>query len=348
MNIKKRVADWREARRIGRRGWKQITTWVHNEDADKLKDIFEKLAGAPVDPENCELSEPEIFKREKNAECYRRVAASWEQRQRPVATEYSGGSFTAEIDGPTYGDWLYSRPIGGRVYGSLETWIELTPDEANEVRTVCSKVISEALNEWLQDRKLLGTVRDDTGVALNVLEEPSTSGGVNAYGNMRRKDRAKFLENEHKIELKIMDAAQAHYQHPTDNEDVYYHKAGFCSPSRCYIVTEETNGKLFVALGHISFGGTSPTNVFERIASELLEERFSDRNPDEIIWLDCWKKWFSGEKIEVSRVEMELSKHRRYSDPKWSHSADAPATLRQRMESNILKDDKSAQELMNE
>lgn len=339
MSIKKRVADWRLARKNNRRGWRQISTWVHEEDADELKGVFQKLAGAPISDQIDQPAEAALWLQEEHAECYRLITSEWKYRQRPVSRQYLGLLYQAEIDGPSYGMYSQYFPIGGRILSAARTWIELTPAEADEVSRLCSHSISTVLEMWLTDKGLVGKERDDTGVATT--ERYCGTGdtsGVNAYGDLRRRDHAKFIENEQKIVTKILDEIEASFQHPSDNPDVYYHKASFYSPSRCFVTTEEVDGKLYVGLGNIENGGTSTTNAFERIASFLLEERFSNVLPEDIVWFDCYSEYNKNNYIEFTRVEMELGSNRQYIEPNWFHGADVPSGLRTRMENNILRD----------
>ena len=332
MSVSKQVAKWRQDRKNKRAGWKQVTTWIEQQDEELLKPIFNMLAGISFDDEVDEFQASITY---RNARHYRDQASRWAYRQRPVQYDFMGFSAYAEIDAPTAGDRMRRLPIGGRVHAG-PTQVELTPIQAEEVRKKCQTAIESTLKQWISDNKLKNVVHDDTGVVVNPIYSDDTDTGLNRHGNIRRQDPRAFAENERHLLHSIMEMIEASYKHHDNNPDIYYYQ-GYWSPSRCFVVTEEKNGVLYVALGQVCNGGTSPTNVFEAIATELLEKRITNTAPENIVWLNCHKKWFEDE-IQISEVKMDIDRKRRYSNPRWLEAEYIPPTLADRMTANILED----------
>lgn len=332
MSVSKQVAKWRQDRKNNRAGWKQITTWIERQDEELLKPLFNMLAGGSFDDEVDEFQASITY---RNARHYRDQASRWTYRQRPVWYEFMGLSAHAEIDAPTAGDRIRQLPIGGRVHDG-PTRIELTPIQAEEVRIKCQKALENTLTQWIDDNKLENVIHDDTGVVVNPFYSDDTDTGLNRHGNIRRQDPRAFAENERHLLHSIMETIEASYKHRDNNPDIYYYQ-GYWSPSRCFVVTEEKNGVLYVALGQVHNGGTSPTNVFEHIATELLERRFQKTAPENIVWLNCYRKWFN-DKIHISEVKMAIDHKRRYSNPSWLEVEYIPSSLADRMTANILED----------
>ena len=297
-----RMREWREAQRQRAGGMTQLTTWVPSRSAKFLKEIFARLA----DPG-------------ERGEDYRLVVAPWRWRRRVVADRFPGINFSAEIDLPYHGPHWFTRPAGGRVTGSYETWIELTPNEAGEVSSLCRAAVSEALSGWLRERGLYGKVRDHVGVAL----EPDFARPGHPLGKdesvIRPATEAAFEENEAKIAREVEREALRSCRHPTDDPTVVYYEGFFGIPSRCHVVHRREGNRVLFALGHIQHGGTSPTNMIEELTVEMWKRFYPEDHFDSIEWFDCWPQPFSmrGE-VSVSRVI--LSKDRKgegRSGPVW-------------------------------
>lgn len=335
MLIKQQVARWRENRKKVRGNWKQVSTWVRKQDADYLKIIFQKLAGTVF-----ERDDPATWIIERNAQEYRALVSNWEFRNRPVAQSYGGYTTFAEIDAPQVGAWYHFRPIGGRIRGESRTWVELTPDQADDLKHSMTKTIEDALQSWLVEHNLHGVTHDDTGVVAihQAHHHGEYTTGPNRYGDILRRDPRLFAESEARIEREVMDEAHAQRMHPTKNPDVIYHNFNSWAPSRCFLVSEHHGDKLYVALGHIKYGGTSPTNAFESIAADLLKTRFANEDPANIVWLDCSREW-NGNNVRFSAVTMEVAKDLTFWNPEWSPAEFVPESLQSRMAANILEDD---------
>lgn len=271
-----RMRKWREAQRQRAGGMTQLTIWVPTRAAEYLRDIFGRLA----DPS-------------ERGEDYRLIVAPWIRRRRVVGERFPGTDFSAEIDLPYHGPHWFMRPAGGRVTGSYDTWIELTPVEANEISLLCKGAVSKALSSWLRERDLYGKVCDHTGVAL---DPDFTQPGYPPREDesvIRPTTDAEFEENEAKIAREVEREALQSRRHPTDDPTVAYYEGFHKVPSRCHVVHRREGKRVLFALGHIQHGGTSPTNMIEELAVEMWKRFYPKERFKTIEWFDAWPEHYS-------------------------------------------------------
>jgi hypothetical protein len=150
------------------------------------------------------------------------------------------------------------RNIGGRITGSDGTHIELSPEEAADLKDRLSRVRPKEIQSWVKSRKLLGRVRDDTGVVTDQQLPHRTA----AKDPNRPADEAVFAGNEAKIARAVREAVRpTPKQHADDNSGIEYEGlSGF--PSFCQVAHRKQGDRVQFALIHMDQGGTSPTNMF--------------------------------------------------------------------------------------
>jgi hypothetical protein len=266
-----RMKQWREAQRQRSGGMVPLTTWVPQRSAEFLKEIFSRLA----DPG-------------ERGEDYRLIASFWLKRRRAVGKRLEGLNFSGEIDLPFHGPHWYMRPAGGRIYGSGETWVELTPNEADEVSRLCRKAISTALGGWLQEKDLLGKLRDHVGVASGVDFTHPGYPYRESDSVIRPDSDIDFEENEAKIAREVEREALQSRKHPTDDPTVVYYEGFHKVPSRCHAIHRRVGDRILFALGHIEYGGTSPTNMAKALAVEMWKRFYPKDHFENIEWFDAW------------------------------------------------------------
>ncbi len=297
-----RMREWRETQRRRAGGMTQLTTWVPTRAAEYLKEIFARLA----DPAG-------------RGEDYRLVVVPWIRRRRVVGERFSGTNFSAEIDLPFHGPHWFMRPAGGRVTGSYDTWVELTPNEADEVSLLCMEAVSKALSGWLREHELYGKLRDHTGVALDPeFAQPGYSPRKDE-SVIRPADYAAFTENEAKIAREVEREALQSRRHATDDPTVVYYEGFHKIPSRCHAVHRREGKRVLFALGHIQHGGTSPTNTIEDLTAEMRRRFYPKEHFENIEWFDAWPAHYSlTDKFHIQRVLFPKdTKDGDRSDPVW-------------------------------
>jgi hypothetical protein len=302
-----RMREWREAQRQKAGGMTQLTVWVPNRSAAFLREIFGRLA----DPG------------ERGSD-YRLVTSFWTGRRRAIRDRFPGFDFSAEIDLPFCGPHWHMRPAGGRITGSCETWIELTPNEADEVSHLCRDAVSSALCGWLRARDLHGKLRDHVGVALDTdFAHPDYPAGE-GKSVIRPETDAAFEENEAKIAREVEREALQSRRHPTDDPTVVYYEGFHKIPSRCHAVHRRVGDRILFALGHIQYGGTSPTNMIEELAVEMWKRFYPKDRFDSIEWYDAWPVTYSlTDKFHMQRVVLAGNKGDR-NGPVWAAVRDVP------------------------
>lgn len=281
-----RMTRWREAQRRRAGGMVEISTWVPSRAATFLKEIFGRLA----DPGS-------------RGDAYRQIATAWLKRRRVVGDNFDGGLWWAEIDRPILGTSWYSRPAGGRVVHIDDTWVELTPDEASEVKEKCRAAISGVLQQWLDAKGLTGRVVDKVGVA------PDTyfSRGDFRPGPddvlLRPVDDDEFERNEVEIAQAVKDAALKASLHPTDDPTIVYFSGVGGFPSRCHAIHQRIGGRVLFALVHVPNGGTSPTNMILELIKKMHRQFYPGLQLRDIDWFDCWVlPWESPDEPTIARV----------------------------------------------
>lgn len=285
MTLLKRLITGASRRRLGLR---MIGTHVEPRTESFLKAIFAKLAGVG------ELGE-----------YYRLAVATWPLRRRPLLLQYFGMSDTLEIDGPQVGRHL--SPIGGRVISSnRKAWIELTPEQAVEVRDRVKHAVDSALNQWIDDHHLSGQHIDTTGVAREIQHEPWAK---------HWKDDDEFALNEARIAKDVVEKEQQ--RHAVLNDpSVYYFTGPYGAPSRCRVIEADVNGVFTVCLSNIlPLSGTSTTNVIEDLVTQLYHDRFNAHAAEDISWYEHYPAP-SGSEASLKfleAVEAQLSRERKYA-----------------------------------
>lgn len=284
-----RMKQWREAQRQRAGGMVEITTWVPQRAAKFLKEIFGRL-GDPGE----------------RGDSYRLLVSSWGKRRRVVGAEYLGTSYSAEIDLPYVGPHWHLRPAGGRVMGSFETWIELTPDEAAEVSALCQEAISKALDEWLAKRELVGTVRDHVGVALDP-DFAQTGYQLRSSDSLfRPESEEEFAKNEAEIAQGVAETAAKSRLHHTDDPTIVYYPGFLGVPSRCHAIHRWHDGVVLFALVHVPNGGTSPTNMMGELTRRMHKTFYPDVPISKIQWFDVFQlSWESAQDLHINRVDFE-------------------------------------------
>jgi hypothetical protein len=253
-----------------------------------------------------------------------------------VGRRFDGELCYAEIDLPTLGTEWYSRPAGGRVFDVEGTWIELSPDEAQEVEDACRVAVSHALEEWLAAKNLKGKVIDKVGVAIgNYL--PFRPGPNDIL--LRPADDDEFERNEVEIAQAVRDAALKSRLHPTDDPTVVYYPGIGGLPSRCHAIHQKVGDRILFALVHIPNGGTSPTNMINELTKRMHRQFYPGLKMKDIEWFDCWAlPWESADEPTIARViEGERG------EPNWLAPGDLPEEFVARIR-DVCKADRALSE----
>lgn len=303
MGVRERVSQWRNAMRTAHGGSTQPGVWVPTRYADFLKEVIGRLSQLGTMGDE-----------------YRSIAYLWLNRRRPVAHHYTGFGYSLEIDGPSVGAYWYNLPMGGRVMGEMGTWVELTPDEAEEVHSKVRRAVGSTLEEWLREKELLGHIVDHTGVATDVAWSDPRYPESQYTSIARPATDDDFQANEVRIARDVERDAYRRRRHPTDDPTIEYYEGFHGYPSRCHIIHRQINGNVLFALGHVKNGGTSPTNMFENLATLLRRKYYPKIAPGQIRWFDVWIDVpYDGQK-RINSVELTWNGSR-YENPAWD---DAP------------------------
>ena len=324
MTLASRMKTWRNARRARGGGMTQLLIWVRVRDANFLKDIFGKLA----DPS------------ERGSD-YRSSACQWLFRRRVPVYHFSGTSYSAEIDLPFIGPHWFRRPAGGRVTGSLGTWIELTPKEADEITLRCRSAVSNALETWLRNNSLTGQVRDHVGVAMDPdFADPDFCIHHLHEGDsvIRPADDSAFEENEARIAREVEREALQSCLHQDDDPTVVYYEGFFGVPSRCHAIHRREGDRIIFALVHIKHGGSSPTHMIEKLAAEMRKRFYPSIPVEKIEWYDCFMV-FDHEAARINRVIIDQQGWH------WQEAKDLPNDFVQEIEDTVQRNNKLAREL---
>lgn len=312
-----RMARWREAQRRRAGGMVEISTWVPLRTATFLKEIFGRLG----DPGS-------------RGDDYRALVAAWLYRKRVVGSRYDGVGCDAEIDRPTLGTGWYSRPAGGRVVGLEGTWIELSPDEADEVEQACKVAVSHTLEKWLEAKGLKGRVIDKVGVAIGP-SFPVKSGPNDVV--LRPADDDEFERNEVEIAQAVKDAALKSRLHPMDDPTVVYYPGVGGLPSRCHAIHQKFGDRVLFALVHIPNGGTSPTNMINELMKRMHRQFYPELKMKDIDWFDCWVlPWESADETTITSVVEGGDGH-----PSWQAPGNPPREFVERIR-QVCKADRVA------
>jgi len=295
MSLGSRMKAWRAAQRERLGGMENFSIWMPARHASFLKEIFEKLA----DPGS-------------RGDDYRLAASGWLRSRRAPAYVFAGTDFSCVIDLPSVGPSWHMRPAGGRVYGSYETWVEMTPNEADELKLALMSAVSSKLEEWLRERELLGKLVDHVGVALHPDFAQPDYQPRDGDSLHRPLGDDEFESNEAKIAREVEREAHQSRMHPTDDPTVVYYDGAWNVPSRCHAIHGRYDDQILFALVHIPFGGTSPTNMIEELSAEMWKRFYPKDKFDQIEWFDCHTMPFDERTAQINLVDLKGD------SPSWS------------------------------
>ncbi|HEV2424018.1 MAG TPA: hypothetical protein VGZ29_04230 [Terriglobia bacterium] len=200
------------------------------------------------------------------------------------------------------------KNIGGRVVRPGDTHIELSPDEADALRERLSRSCQREIEAWLKEQDLTNAVRDSTGVVTGreAPEDPH-----------RPADDSAFAENEARIARAHTEAARSSRKPPVDDPSVIQYEGNHGFPSFCQIVHRKQGERVQFALIHMPNGGTSPTNMFESLATHLRQRFYPKVDAGRIDWFDVVPpdlyQWMP---FTITVVTMQHA-NGVYSDPSW-------------------------------
>jgi hypothetical protein len=304
-----RMRKWRERKRQRLGGLVQVLVWVRSEHENALRSLFEKLA------------DPDWI-----GEAYRAVVAPWLLRNRPPAQVFDGDETRSEIDRPFLDDGARVVPMGGRVFGTGDTMVELTPFEAAELDKRIKVVLDEVHTAFIREFDLQDRIRDTTGVIAQ--EQASYLRGtkemVREYDVDRPVGEAQFWANERTIARRVMSLTEGVPEDRGEGCFIYPYAGLHRFPSRCLVVTslrhpefQSSPEQPLVALVKLDHGGTPPTVCFERLASELRRALLPETPADAINWYDASRDALSpAQALQITRVKLEQGKSD-YDNPVW-------------------------------
>jgi hypothetical protein len=116
----------------------QICVWAPEHDADLVREICTRVAEAT-----------------SRGEELRRSLTPQIGRRRTIYAQWVGTTFRVEIDYPFVGVRRSMLNIGGRITGSDGTHIELSPEDATDLKDRVSCVCQKEIQSWAKSRKLL-------------------------------------------------------------------------------------------------------------------------------------------------------------------------------------------------
>jgi len=275
----------------------QVCVWAPEHDAELVRQICTRVAEATA--RGSEL---------------RSVLHPQVARRRTTATQWAGTGFQVEVDYPLVGPWWFMRNIGGRITGSDDTHIELSPEEAHDLKVRLSQICEKEIRSWLTSRKLLGTVRDNTGV---VTDEDYVDHTLSADPN-RPADETAFAENEARIAKGVREAARRSRKPPVKDPSVIEFEGDQGFPSFCQIAHRKQGERIQFALIHMNNGGTSPTNMFAPLATYMRQRFYPEIDAGRIDWYDVIPAGvYHRPTTDILPVRMEHA-NGIYSKPQWS------------------------------
>lgn len=114
--------------------------------------------------------------------------------------------------------------------------------------------------------------------------------------------------------------------HDEPNTTFYYR--GFSgAQSKCRVIRWHSRDRIFIALSHIKWCGTSPTNVFEELATTIRAVYYHEVDPNSIEFFDHWPSEHSlTRQEELIPVWLDWEgESKSYQNPEWQRELQAPA-----------------------
>ena len=299
-----RMALWRAKKRYSEAGiLTQVCVWAPERVADLVRQICERVA------------EPTA-----RGESLRTVLAPQMNRRRTTVAKWFGDHSKFELDNPTGQPW-HRLPIGGRILGT-STKIELTPEQAEELRAELTRSVDSALATWIKAHGLMNVnLFDDTGVM---------SGADETKAEDRPKTNEEFARHEATIAAAVMREGATRRAASRRDENIFYFDGSFGYPSYCKIVHFKAKGRVKFAFVHVENGGTTPSNMFDKLATNARLSFYPDVPPDRFDWYDV--ALTSLEKPLIGffyKVKLEHN-NEVYSNPSW-----APVTWEDKHEQTL-------------
>ncbi|MHB1952492.1 MAG: hypothetical protein ACYCOU_01990 [Sulfobacillus sp.] len=286
-----RMKPWRTKKMSQEAGrLTQICVWAPEYDEERVRQICNRVA------------EPTSRGQELRGVLSRQL----ELRRTTYAT-WRGFAWRAEIDYPCVGLWWCMKNIGGRVTGPDATHIELTPEEALDIQGRLNRSCERVLKAWIKTNKLHGCVRDHTGVDTYqyIPRDPS------------RPADAEFAANEAKIARSVVQDAIQSRKPPFNDPSIVEYEGHSGFPSFCQIAHRRQGDRVQFALIHMANEGTSPTNMFEILATHMRQCFYPDVDASQIDWFDVFPPGVYWSFLIVSAVSMQQA-NGIYSKPSWT------------------------------
>jgi hypothetical protein len=301
-----RMRLWRAKKMFGETGRLiQICVWAPERSAELVRELCTLVAAPGERGENLRSA---LFHELK--------------RRRTLCRQWAGIWWKAEVDYPFVGPWWFMRHIGGRILGPNDAHIELSPEEAEDLKKHLQDACDREIKAWAQQRKFRpGLVRDDTGVLLapGYEEDRNTA--------QRPADDAAFAAHEARIARTVLDAAVASRKPPVKDPSVIEYESYSNFPSFCQIAHRRhatpAGERVQFALIHMPHGGVSPTNMIESLATHLRQQFYPKVDPGKIDWFDVVppNTYSSFDKLTINSVSLEHA-NGVYSHPSWSPAND--------------------------
>jgi hypothetical protein len=300
-----RTKAWRKRQGTRPGGLVQVNTWVPRAYAQVLRKIFARLG----DPD-------------WHGSALRGVVAHWPYRRRPVASRMLGGGYVIEIDAPQIDDGRELIPIGGRIFGNgPQTFVELTPSEAAELKKDLEKAVAQVAHEFIMSHDLDRNLRDCTGVLLPEAA-PHHAGfrpsNLRVFNVDRPESTAQFEAREAVVASDIFKTNEEVVLEEVSSglyELCYLGETGMPSRSLLFVGkrgeadrTIDDDGGVIALIG-LPFRGTPPTLVFAQVVKAVLKKLPADIGGAPLRYLDVEPDEFSvagGLRISEVMADKEL------------------------------------------
>lgn len=127
---------------------------------------------------------------------------------------------------------------------------------------------------------------------------------------------------------------------PYDDPHLTFYYTGFNrATSKCRLIRWETEVAIYIAFSHIKWGGTSPSNMFEELATSVRATYYRDADPDAIEFFDHWPSEHSiTGREELIPVQLEWNgESKSYINPEWRRDYLAPSDFRHIVSDGVAK-----------